>query len=356
MPASNSIADINHSMNLDVNFDIDNGHYTINEGGAISDVNNREIQITGTGILEVDGNVQVQGDLSIRNSAQLIIRSNDTLIVRNAEFRNSAVVVIEQLGVLIVNGDLELRNNNNTSLDGNIYVNGNVIARNNSIVVGTGSLEATGEVDLNNSTSFFGNTNPCSPGPCEYGSGGGLPIELISFDAFHTGKGKVKIQWITESELNNDYFIVEKSLDGFFFTEIAQIDGAGNSMEKRNYHVLTNAEPVVCYYRLSQVDFDGASKSFNPIALEAKSGYLDEDVTLFPNPLKENKLLKVRFSKEHEFHLVEIRDIQGKLILSQQLSDDQEEIDIEQNMKAGVYALSLIGSTRVARKKLVVVR
>lgn len=342
-------------MNLDVNLNID-GHYTINENGSISDVNNRGIQLTGTGILEVDGNIQVLGDMLLTNSSQLIIRSHDTLIVRNAEFRNSAVVIIEQLGVLIINGNLELRNNNNTTLDGNIYVNGDVTARNNSTIVGSGNLEATGVVDLNNSTSFFGNTSPCSPGPCEYGSGGGLPIELVRFGAFHTQEGDVSLLWTTESEINNDYFIVEKSLDGLLFIEVARTDGAGNSMAPRNYQIRTEAESSVCYYRLTQVDFDGVSTSFNSIALEAKIGSMDEDIAIYPNPLKENDVLKIRINNEHKFHLFEIRDISGKLIVSAQVSADQGELILEQNLEAGIYVLSIIGNAKVLTKKLVIRR
>src|SRR5690606_3530084 len=137
-----------------------------------------------------------------------------------------------EFGVMIINGDLNLANKAGMVLNGNLYVNGDIKATNMLQISGTGSLEATGEVNIkkNGNAVVFGNSAPCTPGPCQYGSGSGLPIQLVSFDGRHIDGGRVKLEWLTESEINNEFFVIEKSFDGFIFEEVAKVKGAGNSI------------------------------------------------------------------------------------------------------------------------------
>ncbi len=84
-----------------------------------------------------------------------------------------------------------------------------------------------------------------------------LPIELISF----TGEKKEKnneLFWITATEFNNDYFTVEKTLDGIDFEIVGIENGAGNSNQYLNYSMVDyNVRNIINYYRLKQTDFDG---------------------------------------------------------------------------------------------------
>lgn len=95
-----------------------------------------------------------------------------------------------------------------------------------------------------------------------------MPIELISFE----GKvvfNQISIQWITATELNNDYFTVEKSLDAVNFTVLGHVDGNGNSLHVNQYRIFdTEPNNGVNYYRLTQTDFDGKSETFDIIAVE----------------------------------------------------------------------------------------
>ncbi|MCC6252410.1 MAG: hypothetical protein IT238_08120, partial [Bacteroidia bacterium] len=89
------------------------------------------------------------------------------------------------------------------------------------------------------------------------GNGSPLPITLLEFNA-QPVIDEVSITWTTASEINNDYFNVERSKDGIHFESIAQIPGAGNSHTILNYKTM-DAQPYegVSYYRLKQTDFDG---------------------------------------------------------------------------------------------------
>lgn len=84
-----------------------------------------------------------------------------------------------------------------------------------------------------------------------------LPIELLNFKATLKSE-KVVLDWSTATELNNDYFTVERATDVEKFEEVGMVKGKGNSSSITNYNLIdTNPLPGVSYYRLKQTDFDG---------------------------------------------------------------------------------------------------
>ncbi|MFK7806355.1 MAG: T9SS type A sorting domain-containing protein [Saprospiraceae bacterium] len=111
---------------------------------------------------------------------------------------------------------------------------------------------------------------------------GALPVELISFKVKAEG-GKVAIDWVTLSEENNDYFVVERSVDGQRFEAIHTEKGAGTTILARTYQVYDN-NPFTgkSYYRLKQVDFDGQFEYSDIRAVEVlEEGHL----VTYPNPV-----------------------------------------------------------------------
>ena len=113
-----------------------------------------------------------------------------------------------------------------------------------------------------------------------------VPVDLISFTGKLVGSD-VQLNWATASELNNDRFEVERRFEGETeFTTIGEVDGNGNSQEVLNYQFLDNNNnwpTEVAYYRLRQVDFDGAFEHTQIVAI-AKEGTFDARV--YPNPTK----------------------------------------------------------------------
>ena len=115
-----------------------------------------------------------------------------------------------------------------------------------------------------------------------------LPIELFHFDVVCANdKRSVNIHWTTASEINNDYFTIEKSTNGVDFNEIGRVRGAGNSTSSIDY--LFNDKNItprtVSYYRLKQTDFDGKNKTFNIIARSCESESQNFKITLNQNPI-----------------------------------------------------------------------
>ena len=106
-----------------------------------------------------------------------------------------------------------------------------------------------------------------------------LPIELLAFSGRREGE-QVRLEWVTASEQDNDYFTLERSADGADFTPIATVDGAGTSFETL-YYTEPDRAPLAGwnYYRLWQTDFDGTTTVSPVVAVWMPAG-ADTPLTL----------------------------------------------------------------------------
>jgi hypothetical protein len=116
-----------------------------------------------------------------------------------------------------------------------------------------------------------------------------LPVELLTFMATDQLKS-VKLDWTTASETDNDYFSVERSLDGEFWSEIGQVKGSGTTTSVTAY-TFTDHYPVVGYqyYRLRQVDFDGEFE-YSKVILVLRNGDSSFTLDVYPVPLTSEEL------------------------------------------------------------------
>jgi len=141
----------------------------------------------------------------------------------------------------------------------NVYRVGGTVTLTNS-----GSPSNTGTPTFNNTTAPSAFTTPSTPGFTGNCNNIVLPIELITFDAYKVDNF-AKITWSTASETNNNYFTIEKSYDGRNWFEITQVNSVGNSTRQTYYQFEDKTfMEEINYYRLSQTDFNGKSKTYNP--------------------------------------------------------------------------------------------
>ncbi|MFL2570398.1 MAG: T9SS type A sorting domain-containing protein [Parvicellaceae bacterium] len=123
--------------------------------------------------------------------------------------------------------------------------------------------------------------------PFTLGSGtsnNSLPIALVSFSGECLNEG-VEIDFSVASQVNNEYFIIERSVDAFLWGEVGRIAGVegGFSNTQINYKFVDQERlQGLSYYRLKQQDFNGAVKEFSPISVSCNS--IISDVALYPNP------------------------------------------------------------------------
>jgi biopolymer transport protein ExbB len=109
-----------------------------------------------------------------------------------------------------------------------------------------------------------------------------LPIELVSFTAYPENNNTVILDWTTESEINNDFFTIERSEDLKSWEVVDTLAGAGNSQVRKSYSLIDRS-PLKgwSYYRLKQTDFDGLFKYSKVVSVKIEE---DGFVLLYPNP------------------------------------------------------------------------
>ncbi|MBN4051534.1 hypothetical protein JYU16_01845, partial [bacterium AH-315-M05] len=169
---------------------------------------------------------------------------------------------------------------------------------------GTTGTFATGDIISDTVTTFspftLGSVSSANP----------LPIDLLSFDA-KLNDDKVDLFWATASETNNDYFTIQRSVDGVDFENVTYVAGAGNSSHRLYYTAIDN-DPYygVSYYRLKQTDYDGKYEYSKVIAIN----YLlneDYNIAVYPNPSDGSFYVNIKGNKDDEV-LVVVIDVLGK--------------------------------------------
>jgi hypothetical protein len=144
-----------------------------------------------------------------------------------------------------------------------------------------------------------------------------LPIKLNSFVGY-LKNNDVELNWTTAFELNNDYFIIEKSIDNVNFEAIGKIKGKGNSNIVSNYNLTDydamngNTNNGILFYRLNQFDFDGQNAKSDVIVVKVSANKSNQ-LEVFPNPF-ENNLNLVINSEINTNAQIEIIDVHGKMV------------------------------------------
>lgn len=179
-----------------------------------------------------------------------------------------------------------------------------------------------------------------------------LPVKFSYFDAELDEKGDVNIFWKTATETNNDYFTVEKSMDGEFFTPFSIVNGSGNSSQETEYHTV-DYEPFsnITYYRLRQTDFNGEMSFSNIIALK-NSNEFDVNLLLFPNPA-ENSFTLISMK---EISSAAIMDLNGKNIEMFTFNGNSSAVIDVSELPNGIYLIVVDLNGIFERKKLIVSR
>jgi hypothetical protein len=170
-----------------------------------------------------------------------------------------------------------------------------------------------------------------------------LPVELLYFSA-QNKDDYVLIKWKTAAEINNNYFLLQKSIDCETFETIASIQGAGNSTEPIEYsYIDSEIKNDILYYRLIQVDFDGTSETFQTVVVNTNKNLNEFSLTIYPQPIE--GIAKINFKVPEEgLYNFKIYNIVGETILSSKLIGVVGENWFKINMSAfnsGTYMFSL---------------
>jgi hypothetical protein len=167
-----------------------------------------------------------------------------------------------------------------------------------------------------------------------------LPVELIEFTG-RLNKSEVLLNWRTATEVNNDYFLIEKSTDGRNFEKLGTINGSGNTFIPQDYELIDKQPAIgVNYYRLTQIDFDGTYATFNQIVAVEYLGA--QNIAIQPNPVKGNQIQLIYQTTAKGDLKVEIYNVTGQLVqqLDLQTVAARNVFDISlNNLSSGVYII-----------------
>ncbi len=189
--------------------------------------------------------------------------------------------------------------------------------------------------------------------PFGVGSHTVLPINLLNFIA-SPDQDKVDLNWSTTMETNNDYFTVERSVNGNSFEVLTIVEGAGNSNSLLNY-TTSDRQPLngTSYYRLKQTDFDGKHSYSKIIAVTLGK---QSRMQVFPNPSESIVNLSFSAKKAGEQNVISICDVNGELVYSQNYTsiDGVNKIPLDLTyLSVGMYFVTVSNAQQTTMCKII---
>lgn len=176
-----------------------------------------------------------------------------------------------------------------------------------------------------------------------FGGGGALPIELLSFNVELNNNNNVEIVWSTASQIINDYFTIQRSLDCYEWEDVVKIPGCGNCNTQMNYSTLdSNPYVGVSYYRLTQTDYDGTFETFLPKSVIVKDGKTI-GLNIIPNPAIDHISLElVHPSPYHPYsHDIRIYNSNGVEVYKMFFMGELDDFNIDvKKLKPGYYIVN----------------
>ncbi|MFI5218680.1 MAG: hypothetical protein ACHQNT_04255 [Bacteroidia bacterium] len=150
-----------------------------------------------------------------------------------------------------------------------------------------------------------------------------LPVALIDFTGKAQGS-KVVLSWATAGEVNNDYFTLERSPNGYVFNEFATVEGAGTSSVIHKYS-FADSQPFngTTYYRLMQTDFDGKSTTYKIISVNIISKPIeDAALKISPNPFTQTFTAEFKLDEAKPV-TIQLINVTGAIAFTENIMGEQ---------------------------------
>ena len=184
-------------------------------------------------------------------------------------------------------------------------------------------------------------------------SNGPLPVQLIEFKA-ECDNRKTVLNWTTASETNNEFFTLEKTMDGKFYETVGKITGAGNSTCLLNYELTDLTDNYsTTYYRLKQTDYDGKFEYSNLVSSDC---FISQSIDMNVDSDKETGKIHVGFfdGEENKYQLY-ISDYLGRSIIEEHVFSNQgiNKFYFQINPAPGIYFIRLTNEKSQLHKKII---
>ncbi len=181
-----------------------------------------------------------------------------------------------------------------------------------------------------------------------FGSGANnpLPVELLSFSATPQNDA-VNLEWVTGSEINNQLFTVERSVDAVQFVEVISQQAAGNSSIS-NYYRDIDQEPLsgISYYRLKQTDYNGNFTYSEIVPVNFQNSANEIEWVSFNHA---TSTISGFSNRNNPFTHYRLFDLSGKIILEGNLSSKNGSFNIACSITSkGLYLLEMLDNNKQA--------
>jgi hypothetical protein len=186
-----------------------------------------------------------------------------------------------------------------------------------------------------------------------------VPVELSSFTA-ESDKGNVLLYWTTATELNNSGFEIQRSSDGYNFSRIGFIPGYGTTTNSQTYsYVDKQASTGNQFYRLKQIDFNGAFEYSNIIEVEVVAPNKFELKQNYPNPFNPSTVISYQLAAYSQV-ILKVYDILGNSV-STLVNETQDagKYDVQfdaSNLSNGVYFYQIKAGNYKSTKKMILMK
>jgi hypothetical protein len=198
----------------------------------------------------------------------------------------------------------------------------------------------------------------------ELTSSNSLPVQLMGFDAKLANNNSVLCTWQTASELNNDYFEIERSTVGSPQTTdwkvVGKVKGNGTTNSVHSYQftdnvMLSGIEASNIYYRLKQIDFDGKSSlsDIRVVNLPAVAGLneVNNEINIYPNPT--NDRLNISLSQQSSSTTIQLFDITGRIVKNVNTQNNINQIDVS-DLCNGLYFINISNQEINVSRKVII--
>lgn len=175
-----------------------------------------------------------------------------------------------------------------------------------------------------------------------------LPVEWLNISA-DCNNGDATIKWSTASEMNSNYFTVEKSLDGINFSGIQTVQAAGNSSDVNNYSAVDHdAYSGTSYYRVKETDFNG---DFNLSSTVIINWCSSDNVNVYGSEGTVNVNID---ADEDGQYLIEIYDLLGQKLLAENenVSAGNNQFKLTPEISTSIYLVKVISKNNITTKKI----
>ena len=186
-------------------------------------------------------------------------------------------------------------------------------------------------------------------------TGDALPVELITFNG-SCQNDLVEITWETASEYNSSHFDVESSRDGITWDVVKTIQAAGFSNELLKYNFKdNNVYGENNYYRLTQVDIDGESKTYdiiNVICSQKAETYF----SAYPNPSSGTFSITLNNPKDTGAAVLKLSDFKGSSVVQKEvkINDGVNVFLMNESLKPGIYIIEIQSNEAILSQKLII--